>query len=355
MSGTSLDGVDAVLADVSAVPCRVVRSFHLAYSDELRGALVRLRNPAEDELNRAAIASAELAKTYAQCVSGLLPAGAHGEFRIAAIGCHGQTVRHRPELGYSIQIGNAAMLAELTGITVVADFRSRDLAAGGQGAPLVPAFHEAVFRDPDRHRIVLNLGGIANLTDLPFDGSARGFDCGPGNTLMDAWIGAKFGRRYDENGELAASGNPLAGLLASMMNHPFLALAPPKSCGQEQFDLRWVESLLSGAEGPADVQATLLEFTATSAAQAMDRWCAGADEILVCGGGVRNAALMNRLAEQMAPARTRATDAAGIAAEQVEAAAFAWLAKRAMEGRPGNVPEATGARGPRVLGAIYPA
>ncbi len=355
MSGTSLDGVDAVLVDLSAAPCRVVRSFHLAYSDELRDALRRLRVPGDDELNRAALAAAQLAKTYARCVSGLLSTGPNGESRIAAIGCHGQTVRHRPELGYSIQIGNAAMLAELTGITVVADFRSRDLAAGGQGAPLVPAFHEAVFRDPDRHRIVLNLGGIANLTDLPFDRGAGGFDCGPGNTLMDAWIEAKFGRRYDENGEVAARGKPLAGLLASMMKHPFLALGPPKSCGQEQFDLPWVESLLGGTEDPADVQATLLEFTATSAAQAIDRWCGGAGEILVCGGGARNATLLKRLAQRIPDARVRTTDAAGIAAEQVEAAAFAWLAKCAMEGRPGNVPGATGASGPRVLGAIYPA
>jgi len=355
MSGTSMDGVDAVLCDFGTQAARVLASHHIDYPEHLRRALQGLREPGENELHRAAEASAALARLYAECVGGLLTAARIPASRIAALGCHGQTVRHRPERGYSIQLNNAALLAELTGITVVADFRARDIAAGGQGAPLVPAFHDAAFRVSDRHRVILNLGGIANLTDLAPGRATRGFDCGPGNTLMDAWAESTLGRRYDEGGEFAAGGWPIAGLLAAMAHHPFLALAPPKSCGQEQFNLDWVKSLLDGTERPEDVQATLLEFTATAAAQAIGRWCDKPDDLLVCGGGARNRALMRRLAALLPGVRVRTTDDVGIGAEQVEACAFAWLAMRTLRGLPGNLAEATGARAPRVLGAIHPA
>ncbi|GAB4179700.1 MAG: anhydro-N-acetylmuramic acid kinase [Rhodocyclaceae bacterium] len=355
MSGTSMDGVDGALCDLGASLPRPLASHHLSYPDRLRHELLSLREPGEDELHRAALLSAELAELYAECVEALLSGARIPASRIAAIGCHGQTIRHRPEMHYSVQLDNPALLAERTGITVVANFRARDLAAGGQGAPLVPAFHDAVFRLPNRHRVVLNLGGIANLTDLAPGHATCGFDCGPGNTLMDAWIESIRGLRFDENGDFAASGKPIERLLAAMMSHPYLALPPPKSCGQEQFNPDWVKALLEGDERPEDVQATLLEFTATGVTRAIGRWCGAPDEVLVCGGGSRNGALVTRLAALLPGVRLRVTDDLGLAATQVEACAFAWLAMRATNGLPGNLPEVTGACAPRVLGAIHPA
>ncbi len=274
---------------------------------------------------------------------------------IRAIGCHGQTVRHRPELGYTAQIGNAALLAELTGIRVVCDFRSRDVAAGGQGAPLVPAFHAAVFADDAEDRVALNLGGIANLSCLPRAGEVTGFDSGPGNCLLDLWAARHLGTPLDAAGNWAAHGAAIPELLERMLRDPYFSLAPPKSTGRDLFNAEWLEGMLRGGEDAQSVQATLLELTARSVADAISRHCRGARRVIVCGGGAKNTALMRRLAEQVSPATLDGSNRFGFDPQLVEAAAFAWLAKRALAGLAGNLPSVTGARGPRVLGAVYPA
>lgn len=357
MSGTSLDGVDAVLAEIGADGgIRTLRTHYLPYPDSLRSELLALHTPQFDEIHLAARAANTLARLYAEAVTVLLKDTAPGSVR--AIGCHGQTLRHRPEDGYTLQIGNAALLAELTGITVVADFRSRDIAAGGQGAPLVPAFHARTLQHPAIHRVIANIGGIANLTDLPPHGTVRGWDTGPGNMLLDAWIKRHQGAHYDRDGAWAASGTTREDLLVVLARHPYLALPPPKSAGREQFNLEWLDSALARlgeAVDPVDVQATLLEFTAMSLAEAVSRECPGAQEVYVCGGGAHNGALMQRLGARLPHLRVATTAALGIDPDWVEALAFAWLARQTLHHAPGNLPAVTGARGERVLGAIHPA
>ena len=354
MSGTSLDGVDAVLADFSDMLPRTLATFWLPYPASIRRRTLQLQSAQNDEIHAAALLANELARCYAQAVHELLAAAGASAAQVAAIGCHGQTIRHRPAAGYSVQLNNPALLAELCGISVVADFRSRDIAAGGQGAPLVPAFHGAAFADPKRHRVILNLGGIANLTDLDPGQSVRGFDCGPGNLLMDAWIERHQGRRYDEGGQWAGQGQVLAELLHRLLADDFFVASPPKSCGRDEFNMAWLERHLAGGERPQDVQATLLELTALSVTQAIDRWCGAPDELFACGGGAHNEALMARLQQHLPNCRVASTDALGQAADWVEALAFAWLAWRTLHGEPGNLAAVTGASGPRVLGAIYP-
>jgi anhydro-N-acetylmuramic acid kinase len=353
MSGTSLDGIDAVLVDFGCNPPKLIASHFSPYSRSLAGKLLELHDKGSDELHRAALQGNELARLYHQSVADLLSMAAVPKEAVRAIGCHGQTVRHNPQDGYSLQIGNPALLAELSGISVVADFRGRDIAAGGQGAPLVPAFHEAVFRTPDRHRVVLNIGGIANLTDLNPCAATRGFDCGPGNMLLDAWIQHTTGQAYDKGGTWASSGQVIPALLTALMSHPFFQKAPPRSCGREEFGLHWLESLLSGSHRPEDVQATLLELTALAITEAVLRWCGKPDEVVVCGGGARNLLLMRRIGECLPASIVMPTDGIGIGADWVEAMAFAWLARQRMLGRPGNLPAVTGAQGERGLGAIY--
>jgi anhydro-N-acetylmuramic acid kinase len=267
---------------------------------------------------------------------------------VRAIGCHGQTVRHRPDRGYTLQIGNAALLAELSDIAVVADFRSRDIAAGGQGAPLAPAFHATLFRHRSENRAVVNLGGIANVTRLPIEGTVVGFDCGPGNCLLDLWAARHLGRPYDDDGNWAAGGSAAPVLLERLRDEPFLRAPPPKSTGRDLFNEAWLAARLRG-EAPRDVQATLLELTAGCVADA----CTGAARVIACGGGTKNGALMRRIAALLGvPVESSALH--GLDPMLVEAAAFAWLAERTMNGAPGNLAEVTGARGPRVLGAVYP-
>jgi len=357
MSGTSLDGVDAVLAEIGpAGQTRLLHTHYLPYPDTLRAQLLALHTPQPDEIHLAAIAANELARLYAKAIKAVLGDVAPGTVR--AIGCHGQTLRHRPMDGYTLQIGNAALLAELTGITVIADFRSRDIAAGGQGAPLVPAFHAQVLGHPDTHRVIANIGGIANITDLPVNGTVRGWDTGPGNMLLDAWIKRQRGAHYDRDGAWAASGTVHPGLLAALMKHAYLQLPPPKSAGREQFNLDWLDALLGSlneAITPPDVQATLLEFSATSLADAVNRECGGAQELYVCGGGAHNGALMQRIRAHLPDVRVATTAAQGIEPDWVEALAFAWLARQTLHHAPGNMPAVTGARGERILGAIYPA
>jgi len=357
MSGTSLDGIDAVIArfDQGDAAPACVHSHYQPFQPQLRDALLALNAPGHDELHRAAIAAHQLAHAYAAAIRTLLAQAGLVARDITAIGCHGQTVRHRPDAGYTTQLVNAALLAELTGITVINDFRSRDIAAGGQGAPLVPAFHLRAFGSGREHRAVVNIGGIANITDLPPGGVAAGFDCGPGNALMDEWIAANLGRAYDDNGTWAATGAIIPALLDTLLSHEYFACAPPKSTGRDCFNLAWVRRALSGNESAVDVQATLLALTANSIAQGVKQHCPGAQALYVCGGGAHNGALMARLASRMPDLRVATTSTIGVDADWVEALAVAWLARQTLLREPGNVPGVTGAKGPRVLGAIYPA
>jgi anhydro-N-acetylmuramic acid kinase len=355
MSGTSLDGVDAVLADLSVDRPRLIGHRHRAFAPALRIELLALNQSAGDELRRAALAANDLAREYASVVNELLAERSVTVQTVNAIGCHGQTVRHRPADGYTIQLVSGSLLAELTGVNVICDFRGRDIAAGGQGAPLAPAFHSAVFALPDKHRVIVNIGGIANLTDLPPAATVTGFDCGPGNLLLDTWVQRQLKQPFDRDGAWARTGEAIPELLARLLAADYFHRAPPKSTGRDTFDRDWLTQRLSGAYKPADVQATLLALTATCITDAIAKFCAGAQEVYVCGGGARNAALCELLSRQLAPRVVAATDVLGVDAEHVEALAFAWLARQTLKSRPGNLPSVTGARGPRVLGAIYPA
>ncbi len=357
MSGTSLDGVDAALADIGPNgQIWLLHTHYLPYPDQLRDQLLSLHVPQPDEIHLAAIAANDLARLYAEACKELL----HGiaPETVRAIGCHGQTLRHRPADGYTLQIGNAALLAELTGTTVVNDFRSRDIAAGGQGAPLVPAFHAQVLRNPEIHRVIANIGGIANITDLPVNGEVRGWDTGPGNMLLDAWIRRHNGAHYDRDGAWAASGTVQNTLLTELTRHSYLTQPPPKSAGREQFNLAWLDATLNRLDqtlNPADVQATLLEFTAISLCDAVIRECPGTQELYVCGGGAHNRTLMQRISTHLPNIKVATTSTLGIDPDWVEALAFAWLARQALHHATGNLPSVTGARGERILGAIYPA
>ncbi|HEY2928197.1 anhydro-N-acetylmuramic acid kinase [Piscinibacter sp.] len=368
MSGTSLDGVDGVLVDFphgDSPPLQLRAHAHAAFAPAYAGELLALNSSGPDELHRAALCANALACVYAQVVADLLARAKLSPSEIRAIGAHGQTVRHRPGefdgTGYTVQLNNPALLAELSGIDVVADFRSRDVAAGGQGAPLVPAFHRAVFARPSETVAVLNLGGIGNLTVLAADGSTLGFDCGPGNALMDAWCRHHTGQAFDAGGAWAAGGGVIDALLRALQAEPFFAQAPPKSTGRDRFNSGWLDARIQAVSGaanplrPQDVQATLTELTAWAAAQATLRHAPGAARLLVCGGGALNTQLMRRLAARLGAIRVESTDAVGIPVDQVEAAAFAWLARAFVERRAGNLVEVTGAAGPRVLGALYPA
>ncbi|QNM95012.1 anhydro-N-acetylmuramic acid kinase [Chitinimonas koreensis] len=355
MSGTSLDGIDCAVVDFAAGKPRLLAATLRAFAPALRDELLALQASGPDELHRAALAGNALADAYAASVAATLAEAGLDAGAIAAIGMHGQTVRHRPELGYTLQIGNAARLAEASGITVAADFRSRDVAAGGQGAPLVPAFHLGMFGGA-AHRAVVNIGGIANLTDLPPGGAVRGWDTGPGNVLMDGWIARNRGQPYDADGAWATAGRVDAALLAALLAEPYCAAPPPKSTGRDLFHAGWLDDRLAGRTLAAeDVQATLLEFTARSIAAEIEREAMAAAEVYVCGGGARNGALMARLTALLAPRPVAGTEALGLHPDWVEATAFAWLARRCLLGQAGNLPAVTGAAGLRVLGAIHPA
>ncbi len=365
MSGTSLDGVDGVLVDF-AEGTQVLWHASRGFDAALRAELLALNTPdGRDELHRAALAANALARSYAEVVRELLQATGMAPAQIAAIGAHGQTVRHRPQMfdgtGYTLQLNSPALLAELSGVAVVADLRSRDVAAGGQGAPLVPAFHQGVFGRPGETVLVLNIGGIANLSVLAGDGTVLGFDCGPGNALMDGWCQAHTGQPYDDGGQWAATGQVLPALLDRLLAEPFLQQPPPKSTGRDLFHADWLAGHLSASATspadarPADVLATLTEFTARACASAVQRFGRGGGELLVCGGGAFNTQLMQRIAALLPGVAVDTTAARGLPPQQVEAAAFAWLARQALLGLPGNLPAVTGARGPRILGAIHPA
>lgn len=357
MSGTSLDGVDAVLADFSHSPAPVLAHYFSALPLSLSATLRGFNHPGDNELARAAVAANELVQHYAAAAQGVLALANVAANQVRALACHGQTVRHCPAQGYTLQLNNPALLAELTGIDVVADLRNADVAAGGQGAPLVPAFHAAVFASASQHRVILNLGGIANLSDLPMTGDVTGFDTGPANILMDAWYAQHHAGAYDANGAWAASGKIIPDLLAALLATPYFHLAPPKSTGRELFNAAWLKTFLQPGYAAADVQATLLELTAQSATKAIAQYCAGASELYLCGGGAYNTSLCQRLQALCEPLHIRVSTTAtlGLPPQQVEAMAFAWLAHRRLQNLPGNLPSVTGARHPCILGALYPA
>ena len=354
MSGTSIDGVDVILADFVDLVPRVIGFHSEDFPPSLRAELLALNVRGENEIERSHLAANALSEVYASAIAKLLTHTGILKSDVLAIGCHGQTVRHRPDLGFTVQLNNPARLAELTSIDVVADFRSRDIAAGGQGAPLVPAFHDGIFRARDETRVVVNIGGIANITVLEKDKPAWGFDCGPGNCLMDAWIDKQLANRFDENGAWALQGQALARLSGQFLSEKYFGQAPPKSTGRDQFNLAWLEECLTGNEKAVDVQCTLLDLTATSIANDIKRYAADCGQVLVCGGGAQNAALMTRLAQQLPATKIDKTDAFGVPAQQVEALAFAWFAKQAIERQALDLRATTGARHAAVLGAIYP-
>jgi anhydro-N-acetylmuramic acid kinase len=375
MSGTSLDGIDGVLVDFDADGRPDVRRHASAeLPAALRAELLALNTPGDDEIHRAALGANALARCYAEVVAQLLrPPDDTGttHAHIVAIGAHGQTVRHRPGefdgIGYTLQLNNPALLAELTGIDVIADFRTRDVAAGGQGAPLVPAFHRAVFGRADATVAVLNIGGISNLSVLPPSivdagagadpvGLVLGFDCGPGNALMDHWCQRHTGEPFDRSGRWAASGEVLPDLLADLLSDPYFIKAPPKSTGRDLFHPDWLAARLQGRTvAPADVQATLTELSAAACADDVRRHAGAARELVVCGGGAFNDHLMARLSARLPGVDVISSAVRGLPPQQVEAAAFAWLARATVRRENGNLASVTGARGGRVLGALYPA
>lgn len=361
ISGTSVDAIDAVLVDFATGRARLVAASAVPYPTPLRHALLDLaQGDGLTTLDRLGELDAQVAMCFAEAANRVIIEAGVDRPAIAAIGSHGQTIWHRPGAAYpfTLQIGDPTRIAEATGCTVVADFRRRDMAAGGQGAPLMPAFHAAMIAAGNEPRAVLNLGGIANLTLLPAGRGTpvRGFDTGPASCLLDAWALRHRGEPFDRDGLFATQGRCNAGLLEALLAEPYFSLPAPKSTGREVFNLGWLERQLAGRSiGCADVQATLLELTARTVAAALKREMPDAARVFACGGGVHNPALMAALARALAPTSLVTTGALGIDPDYVEAMGFAWLARETITGRPGNLPAVTGAAGPRILGAIYPA
>ena len=387
MSGTSLDGVDAVLVDFakkdtsqasspglqapkhdapsvnanSSLNLKVLAHVALPFTQDLKQTLLALNAPADNEIHRSALAANALTAVYAQAVQSLLDATQLKATQIRAIGAHGQTVRHQPGahdgIGYTTQLNNPSLLAERTDISVVADFRSRDIAAGGQGAPLVPVFHQGVFAQPHETVGVLNIGGIANLSVLHANGEVIGFDCGPGNALMDHWCMQHRGLAYDDDGQWARAGQVHGPLLQAMLSEPFLQQAPPKSTGRDLFHVQWLTSHLTNLANfsAVDVQSTLTELTALACANDVLRHAHSAKELIVCGGGALNGFLMERLQAALPNCKVLSSADRGMPPLQVEATAFAWLARQTVLGLTGNAPKVTGAKGARILGGIFPA
>lgn len=373
MSGTSLDGADGVLVEFNADKMTVLAAASQPFDEDLRAELLALNTPGINELHRAAQAANQLATIYADVVQALVQSAASSgatPAHVMAIGAHGQTVRHQPAgvidadgAPYTLQLNNPALLAELTATDVVADFRSRDVAAGGQGAPLVPAFHQSIFARASESVCVLNVGGISNLSILPPTGPlgtaspVLGFDCGPGNALMDGWCHRYTGQAFDVGGEWAASGELIPELLSSLMAEPYIAQAPPKSTGRDLFNLKWLDEKLLPFAGhrPQDIQNTLTEFTASACIASIERYANNSKVIVVCGGGAYNHHLMRRLQAGLPGREVSSSEQHGLPPLQVEAAAFAWLARQMVNRQPGNLPSVTGAAGLRILGALYPA
>lgn len=366
MSGTSLDSIDAVAVDIRPNSCTLLAADSYPLPSLTRSQILVLTQPGDNEIEQLGRLDLELGELFSESVNNLISAHGINRQQICAIGSHGQTLRHRPmeqahQNGFTLQAGDPNTIAERTGITTVADFRRRDMAAGGQGAPLVPAFHQALFRTAACDRLLINIGGMSNITVLPANPEqiVMGYDTGPGNVLMDSWIRKIKGQPYDRNGEWARSGQVNQPLLDQLLSLAYFEQAPPKSTGREQFNLEWLETQLSfcpDAISPEDVQATLLEYTARTLSDAIRKHANWQHyELYICGGGAHNQALKSRLSELLTPAAVSTTDALGVDPDWVEAIAFAWLAYRTLEGLSGNLSAVTGAKGERILGGIYPA
>ncbi|HEX4151153.1 MAG TPA: anhydro-N-acetylmuramic acid kinase [Steroidobacteraceae bacterium] len=357
ISGTSMDAVDAALVDFGASPLSLIAASAVPFDPELKARITAAIESHEqvslDEIGQLDVA---VAREFSKSVRELLRRAGVNAADVSAIGSHGQTLRHRPDLPipFTWQIGDPSTLAELTGITVVGDLRRRDVAAGGQGAPLLPVFHDQVFRSDAQDRVILNLGGIANITILARGREVSGFDTGPASRLLDAWISHHSDREFDEQGAWASSGRIDAGLLNRLLAEPYLALPAPKSTGRELFNLAWLlDRLGSEKRRPEDVQATLLEYTAATVADAIRRYCPGAS-VYACGGGAHNTALLEALGRRLSPALVTTTSSLNLDPDYVEAIAFAWFARRTLAGLPSSAPSVTGARGARILGGVFP-
>ena len=353
MSGTSMDGIDAALVAIGPQCCELIDTLDYQLPSALRQQITDLCLPGNNEIDRLGQADKLLGEHFASAALQLMT---RNNVNITAIGSHGQTIRHRPELkqAFTLQIGDANIIAERCNVTTIADFRRRDMATGGQGAPLTPAFHQFAFANPNRNRAIINIGGMANITPLIKGVATQGFDSGPGNVLMDGWIQQQQGKSFDKDGAWAASGTIKKNLFSRLNSHPYLALASPKSTGREAFNSDWLSEQLKG-EDAADVQATLLEFTAQTITSEVLSMSQVIEEVFICGGGAYNQTLMTRLKQLLAPRRVASTSELGIAPEWVEAVAFAWLGQQTLNNLNGNIPAATGASRACILGAIYPA
>jgi anhydro-N-acetylmuramic acid kinase len=359
ISGTSADGIDAALVRFEQNTPKLVHALTHPWPDALRTQILRVaQSEAKLDLDDYGRIDVAIGHVFAQSVQELLKQSGTSPASVRAIGSHGQTIRHRPtgEFPFTLQIGDASVIAEHSGIDVVADFRRADVAAGGQGAPLLPAVHAMLLARLGHTRVVLNLGGIANITVLSANGDVLGFDTGPANGLLDAWCLRHHGEAFDRDGAFAASGRVDETLLAALLQDPYFVLPPPKSTGREHFHLAWLDAQLGSiARPPADVQATLLELTARSVVNAITQHASDVSEVLMCGGGVHNSVLVKRLGALLQPRALRSTADDGVDPDYLEATAFAWLARQRLLGLPGNLPAVTGASGLRVLGAIYAA
>lgn len=364
MSGTSADGVDAVLMAIAPQKISLIANHSITFTKDLKAKIIELFEPSNNEIDRLGELDRELAYEYAHCVNQLLTKSQYQANQITAIGCHGQTIRHRPNYPtpFTFQIGDASLLAQRTGIDVISDFRKADINQGGQGAPLAPAFHKALFKHPRNECFIINIGGIANITHLPLNGHVTGWDIGPGNGLMDSWINKYNGKPYDHNGKWAASGSINQKLLNRLLSHSYFERKPPKSTGKEEFTLGWLEKTIQSATPtiqPQDVQATLLALTAKSIARTINQLIRE-NQIAppqayayICGGGALNGEVISSI-QKYTPVNISTTQALGICPMAVEAAAFAWLAYQFTHRLPGNLPRVTGALKPAILGALTP-
>ncbi len=352
MSGTSLDGIDIALIKINGEKISLIDFYHKNYTPQIKKKILKLHFPENNELEECYLLSDELATLTGKAINNLLKKNYLETDEIKGIGYHGQTIRHQPNKGYSIQIGNADLLAEITNLNVVSNFRNRDIAAKGQGAPLVPAFHKYLFYSKKINRVIINIGGISNITYLPSNAEVSGFDCGPGNILMDHWIQHNHKLTFDKNGLWAKKGEVINDLLTCFLKDNFLKQSPPKSTGRDHFNLEWIQKKIKKTYSPQDIQRTLLELTVVSILDAIENYCSGAEEIYLCGGGAKNKYLVKTL-KIKTNLKIKSTNELNLPEQQVEAVAFAWLADQTLDKKSSNMPSVTGAKGHRVLGSIH--
>ena len=352
MSGTSLDGIDIALTKIHKNKISVLDFLHINYSTKLKENILKLHFPEENELEKSLLLSNELAILTGKGINRLLLKNSLSAKHIKGVGYHGQTIRHRPDKGYSNQIGNADLLSEITNLTVVSNFRNRDIAAKGQGAPLVPAFHKDLFFSKTINRVILNIGGISNITYLPINGPIIGFDCGPGNILLDHWIKINHNLNFDKKGNWAKKGQVIDELLKYFLKDKFFNKPPPKSTGRDLFNLDWINKGINKTYSPEDIQRTLIELTAISITDAIKKNCSGANEIYICGGGAKNDFLV-KILKNKTNLIIRGTSDLNLPEQQVESVAFAWLANQTLDKNFNNSPDVTGAKGFRILGSIH--